>query len=199
MTSSSSPDPLVALWTTAPMPDAQKIVADVRRAQRMHDTLYRTVLGLCVLLALLFAFEEATQRIETRGALTIVWVLAIAGGVVWHQRSRARFVDALTLETPQMLSYMIARTKRGLTIARYLYAGTPLGALAGGAITWVADGAFGWRQAGGAISPSLALIQTGAAAVTLLAMIACGIVLARMLHRQLRDLEGKLKDAEAEV
>jgi len=98
-----------------------------------------------------------------------------------------------------MLTRMIARTKRGLLLARCLYAGTPLGALAGFAITRGADIVFGWQQTGGAASPGLALVQSVAGIAVLLIMMACGVVLARVHHRQLRDLEGKLKESDSDV
>jgi hypothetical protein len=198
MSSSPASDPLVALWQSARKPDAHKLSADVQRADRMHTTLYQTVFGVCVLVGVLLAFEEATQRIATHGVLTVVWAIAIAGGALWHRRAQAGLADVLTLDTRQMLTAMIARTKRGLLLARCLYAGTPLGALAGFAIMRGADLAFGWQQASGA-SANLALVQTAAGVGVLLIMMVCGVALARIHHRQLQDLEQKLKALESYV
>jgi hypothetical protein len=46
MTSSPPHDPLVTLWQTAPKPDAQRLVRDLQRSNRLHERLNRTVLAI---------------------------------------------------------------------------------------------------------------------------------------------------------
>src|SRR5271154_6290061 len=131
MTSMPEHDPLVSLWQTAPKPDKQYLLQDLQRLNRLHQRLYRIVFAIMCGTSLLLIFEEATGRVTTHGALSVIWILGLVLGVVWHRRARCNRSDAITLDTVSLLKFMIGRAKRDLRIARWLYAGVPCGALAG--------------------------------------------------------------------
>src|SRR5580704_1658891 len=131
MTSQPPNDPLVALWQTAPKPDAHHLVQDLRRVNRVHRRLNRSVFAIVCGISLLLIFEEATGRVTTHGALSVIWILGIAFGAVWRRRARCNRSDAFALDTVSLLKFLIARAKSDMFVARCLYAGVPCGALVG--------------------------------------------------------------------
>ena len=195
MTSPDPHDPLVALWKAAPAPalDPHRLADDMRRLTRTQARVYQTVFGVCLLMGLLLAFEEASGRTETRGLLTAGWSVVVVAGLLRHRRSRARRAEALTWETPRLLAWLLGRARDGLTTARYLYAGAPLGALASALLMK----ALGWGLASphSGASPGLDLLQTVAGVGVIAVMAVCGLVLARQQARQVRELTETLKDA----
>src|SRR5271154_3903292 len=131
MTSLPPHDPLVSLWQTAPKPDTQHLLQDLQRSNRLHQRLNRIVFAIMCGTSLLLIFEEATGRVTTHGTLSVIWILGLVLGVVWHRRARCNRSDAITLDTVSLLKFMIARAKRDLRIARWLYAGVPCGGIVG--------------------------------------------------------------------
>src|ERR1017187_8033345 len=99
MTSLSPHDPLVTLWQTATKPDTQYLLQDLQRLKRLHHRLNRSVLAIVCGVAILLIFEEATGRVATHGALSVVWILGLVMGTVWHRRARCNQADTLTLDT----------------------------------------------------------------------------------------------------
>jgi hypothetical protein len=197
MTSSPPHDPLVTLWQTAPEPDPQRLVRDLQRSNRLHERLNRTVLAIMCGISLLLIFEEATGRIATHGALSVVWIVGLASGVVWHRRARCNRSDALILDTTSLLRFMIARAKSDLLVARCLYGGVPCGAGVGLFVAKLAG--IGASPSAGALHPRLHLIQTGAGMAALLAMMVTGAILARARHLQVQQLSEKLRLIESEL
>jgi hypothetical protein len=197
MTSSSPHDPLVTLWQTAPKPDPQRLVQDLRRSNRLHQRLNRTVVAIMCGISLLLIFEEATGRVPTHGALSAIWISALVIGVIWHRRARCNRSDALILDTTSLLKFMIARAKSDLLVARCLYAGVPCGAVVGLFVAKLAG--IGASPSAGALHPHLHSIQTGAGMAALLAMMVTGAILARARRLQVQQLNEKLRLIEAEL
>jgi hypothetical protein len=197
MTSFPPNDPLIDLWQTAPKPDPQNLLRDLERLKRLHLRLNRSVLAILVGFSLLLIFEEASSRIATRGVLSVAWILSLVIGAVWQRRARCRRLDALTLDTISLLKSMLARAKSDLFIARCLYAGVPLGALAGFLALKLAG--IGASPSAKAIDPRLHMLQTGAGVAVLIAMMVAGIVLERSRRLQVHELSEKLKGIEADL
>jgi hypothetical protein len=183
---SSPDDPLIALWQTAPKPNTHDLVEDLQRLNRLHHRLDQSVTAILCGIAILLMFEEATGRVGSHGVLSVIWTLGLVIGLVWHRRARGKRAGALTLDTVSLLKVMIARAKSDLLVARCLYAGVPLGALAG---FWV------MKLVGPAksVDPRLQLIQVGAGVAALTIMIVAGVILARSRHDQAVRLSDKLK------
>ena len=99
MTSLPPHDPLVTLWQTAPKPDTQHLLQDLKRLNRLHQRLNRIVFAILCGISLLLIFEEATGRVATHGTLSVIWILGLIMGTVWHRRARCEQADALTLDT----------------------------------------------------------------------------------------------------
>jgi hypothetical protein len=199
MTSLPHHDPLVTLWQTAPKPDTQHLLQDLQRLNRLHQRLNRIVFAIMCGTSLLLIFEEATGRVTTHGALSVIWILGLVLGVVWHRRARCNRSDAITLDTVSLLKFMIARAKRDLRIARWLYAGVPCGAVVG---------FFGAKLAGIGASPNaiavpphphLHLIEMGARVAALIAMMVTGVILARSRRLQVQELSEKLRLIKADL
>jgi len=190
-------DPLVNLWQTAPKPDTQHLVQDLQRQKRLHRRTNRSVLAICCAVALLLVFEEATGRLATRGALSVVWILGIVLAVVRCRRARWNRSDAVTLDTVSLLKFMIAQAKSDLSIARRLYAGVPCGAAAGALMMKLAR--IGAPPSAVAVRGPLHGIQTGAGVALLLAMIVTGVILARARSRQVQQLSEKLRLIEEDL
>jgi hypothetical protein len=197
MTSLPPHDPLVSLWQTAPRPDTQHLMQDLQRFNRLHERLNRTVFAILCGISLLLIFEEATGRVATHGALSVLWILGLVLGLVWQRRARCNRTDALTLDTVSLLKFMIARAKSDLLVARCLYAGVLIGA----AVSFLV-----LKLAGIGASPSaiaghahLHLIQTGAGVAALIAMMVTGAILARSRHLQVQQLSEKLRLITAEL
>jgi hypothetical protein len=197
MTSSPPHDPLVTLWQTAPKPDAQHLVRDLQRSNRLHQRLNRTVLAILCGISLLLIFEEATGRVATHGGLSAIWIVGLVIGVIWQRRARCNRSDALILDTTSLLKFMIARAKSDLFVARCLYAGVPCGAVVGLFVAKLAG--FGASPSAGALHPHLHSIQSGAGMAALLAMMVTGAILARARHLQVQQLSEKLRLIEAEL
>jgi len=197
MTSSSPHDPLVTLWQTAPQPDPQRLVQDLRRSNRLHQRLNRTVVAIMCGISLLLIFEEATGRVATHGGLSAIWIFALVIGVIWHRRARCNRSDALILDTTSLLKFMIARAKSDLLVARCLYAGVPCGAVVGLLVAKLAG--IGASPSAPALHPHLHSIQTGAGMAALLAMMVTGAILARARRLQVQQLSEKLRVIEAEL
>jgi len=197
MTSMSPDDPLVALWQTAPKPATQHLLQDLQRLNRLHQRLNRIVFSIMCGISLLLIFEEATGRVTTHGTLSVIWILGLALGVVWHRRARCNRSDALTLDTVSLLKSMIARAKSDLFVARCLYAGVPCGAVVGFLVLKLAG--IGASRSAIAVHGPLHLIQTGAGVAALIAMMVTGAILARSRRLQVRELSEKLRLIEADL
>jgi len=195
MTLPPSKDPLVALWQTAPKPDTQHLLQDLQRVNLLHRRTSRSVLAILWGLAALFLFEEATGRVGSHGLLTVIWIAVILGGRARQRRARCSRSDALSLDTVNLLKFMIARAKRDLRTARSLYAGVPLGAAAGAVLAKLAG--IGGSPSVHALHPRIQMVQTGAGVATLVAMTVTGAILARARSAEVRQLSEKLKSAEA--
>jgi hypothetical protein len=190
-------DPLAALWQTAPKPDTHHLVQDLRRLNRLHKRLNRSVSAIVCGVAILLIFEEATGRVTSHGILSVIWILGLVIGVVWRRRARCNRSDALTLDTVSLLKFMIARAKSDLFIARCLYAGVPCGALAGFIVAKLAG--IGGSPPAIANHPGLHLMQTGAGIAALIIMMATGAILARSRRLQVREFTEKLRSIEADL
>jgi hypothetical protein len=197
MTSLPPCDPLVSLWQTAPKPDTQHLLQDLRRLNRLHQRLNRIVFAIMCSTAVLLIFEEATGRVTTHGTLSVIWILGLVLGVVWHRRARCNRSDAITLDTVSLLNFMIARAKRDLRIARCLYAGVPCGAVAGFFAAKLAG--IGGSPNAIAVPPHLHLIETGAHVAALVAMMVLGVILARSRRHQVQELSEKLRSIRADL
>ena len=196
MTSMPPNDPLVSLWKTAPKPDTQRLVQDLQRLSRLHHRLDRSVFAILCGFSLLLTFEEATGRVSTHGALSVIWILGLVLGAFVRRRARCSRIDALTtLDTVRLLEFMIARAKSDLLVARCLYAGVPCGAAAGYFVMKLAS--VGAPAI--AVSERLHLIQTGAGIAALIAMMVAGVILARSRSLQVRELSEKLKLIQADL
>jgi hypothetical protein len=197
MTSLPPQDPLVSLWQTAPKPDTQHLLQDLQRVNRLHQQLNRIVFSILCGTSLLLIFEEATGRVATHGTLSVIWILGLALGVVWHRRARCNRSDALTLDTVSLLKFMIARAKRDLRIARWLYAGVPCAAVAGYFVARLAG--IGASPNASAVPPHLHLIETSARVAALIAMTVTGTILARSRRLQVQELSEKLRLITADL
>jgi len=197
MTSLPPDDPLVTLWQTAPKPDTQHLLQDLRRSNRLHQRLKRIVFAIMCGTAVLLIFEEATGRVTTHGMVSVIWILGLVLGVVWHRRVRCNRSDAITLDTVSLLKFMIARAKRDLRIARWLYAGVPCGAVAGFFAAKLAG--IGASPNVIAVPPHLHPIETSARVAALVAMIVIGVILARSRHLQVQELSEKLRSIKADL
>jgi hypothetical protein len=194
MTSLPPDDPFVALWQTAPKPDTEHLMQDLQRLKQLHRRLNRSVLTILCGVALLLIFEEATGRVATHGALSVVYILVVSLDVVVRRRARCNRADALTLDTVSLLRSMIARARKDLNVARCLYAGVPAGALVSGLVAKLAG--LGTSKSASAVHETLHAIQTAAGVAVLLAMIVTGIVLARARSLQVTQLSEKLRAVE---
>jgi hypothetical protein len=197
MTSSPPNDPLVALWQTAPPPDTQQMAQNLQRLNRLHERLNLVVVAILCGASLLLIFGEATGRVTTHGTLSVIWVLCLVIGVVWHRRSQCSRSDALTLDTVQLLERMIAKAKSDLFVARCLYAGVPCGALIGLVAARLA-GIF-VSPAAVAGNPRLHLIQTVAGVAALLIMMVAGAILARSRRVQVQELSEALRSIKSDL
>jgi hypothetical protein len=197
MTTLPPHDPLVTLWQTTPKPDTQRLLQDLQRVNQVHQQLNRIVFAILCGTSLLLIFEEATGRIATHGALSVIWILGLAMGVVWHRRARCNRSDALALDTVNLLKFMIARARRDLRIARWLYAGVPCGAVVGFLAVKLAG--IGASPNAMAVPPHLHLIETGARVAALIAMMVTGVILARSRRLQVQELSEKLRLITADL
>lgn len=190
-------DPLVSLWQTAPTPDTQSLMQDLKRLNRLHQRLNRSILAIMCGIALLLIFEEATGRLASHGIISVVGIACVVAITMGQRRARCNRLDALTLDTVSLLKAMIARAKRDLTLARRLYAGVPLGAAVGGVAAKIL-GIHGSASARAA-HPYLNLVQTGAGVAALVIMTTAGVILARSRSRQVGELSEKLRVIEADL
>jgi hypothetical protein len=190
-------DPLIALWQAAPKPDTQHLLRDLQRLNRLHRRLNRSVLAILFGISLLLIFEEATGRLSTHGALSAIWILGLAIGIIRQRRAQCNRSDALARDTVSLLKFMLARAKSDLFIARCLYAGAPCGA----AVSFLVSRLLGIGPSPSsiAVSPQLRLIQTGAGVAALIVMIVTGAILARSRQLQVRELSEKLRSIQAGV
>jgi hypothetical protein len=196
MTEPDPIDPFARLWQSAPAPDTERLMHDLRRLQAVHRWQNRILIAILSGTAILLVFGAiATQSAGLRIAATL-WV-AFVIGAIWYQGVRCRAADALDLDTISLLKRMIKRAKRGLVQARRLYAGTPLAA----AVSWTATRFFwpGLASGGHVMAPWLATTYTLASLAMLGAMVAAGLGLARARRRQLDELSEKLRLFEGEV
>lgn len=188
----TEPDPFIALWQTAPQPDVQAVLDAVKRADAAHKRLNWTLVALLSTITLIIAFEEATGRLRTHGVVTILWTVGLGAGLLWHCRAGRRLSVALSEDTLSLLNLMIRRAKRGLKLARYLYLGTPVGAVVGWFIanaTHISAGSSGW----------LSLVQTAAGIAMLGMMMVSGLVLARLRRRQVDELSARLREFQEDL
>lgn len=194
--SNPSPDPFAQLWQSAPAPDTQQLMQDLRRLQSVHQRQNRVLIAILCATGLLLVFGAVALRSVSLGVVTGLWIAFVAG-IIWYQRARCRAADALDLDTVSLLKRMIERAKRGLTQARRLYAGVPVAAMAGALVTrmFLPSAVLG----GHAIHPWLMQIYTIGCVIMLVVMVGAGLVLARARRRQLGELAEKLTAIEDDV
>lgn len=197
MTSLPPQDPLAALWQTAPTPDTSSVLKDLQRLNRRHQRLYRIVFTILCGTGLLLIFDAVTERSMTHGALSVIWILGLVLGFVWHRRARCNRAEAITFDTVRLLRFMIARAKKDLRIARCLYAGAPCGAVAGFIMARLTG--FGTSPNAIAVSPQVHLIRTGAAVAALITMMVIGLIVARDRRLQVQELREKLRSIQEDM
>jgi hypothetical protein len=96
-----------------------------------------------------------------------------------------------------LLKFMIARAKRDLRIARWLYAGVPCAAVASFLAVKLAG--IGASPNTIAVPPRLHLFETGARVAALIAMTVTGVILARSRRLQVQELSEKLRLIKADL
>ncbi|MGJ5816519.1 hypothetical protein [Paludibaculum fermentans] len=184
-------DPIIALWQSAPAPDAHQLLKDLERQKQLHQRLRRTILAILSGIGVLLIFEEATGRIASYGVLSTLWNLGLAIGLVYRRRAACGRTDGLTLDLVSLLKRMLAQARRDLFLARCLYAGVPLGALAGYVVVNLV-GVSTVPPAPGS-GRYLHAVQTGGGIAALLAMMLAGVLLERSRRIQVQDLSHKLR------
>jgi len=197
MTSLPLPDPLAALWQTAPKSDTSSLLQNLQHLNRRHQRLYRLVFTILCGTGLLLIFDAVTERSMTHAALSVIWILGLVLGVVWYRRARCNRAEAITFDTVRLLRFMIARAKKDLRIARCLYAGAPCGAVAGFIIARLTG--FGASPNAIAVSRQVHLIRTGAAVATLITMMMIGLIVARDRRLQVQELTEKLRSIQDDM
>ena len=197
MTSLPPPDPLAALWQTAPKSDTSSLLQNLQHLNRRHQRLYRLVFTILCGTGLLLIFDAVTERSMTHAALSVIWILGLVLGVVWYRRARCNRAEAITFDTVRLLRFMIARAKKDLRIARCLYAGAPCGAVAGFIIARLTG--FGASPNAIAVSRQVHLIRTGAAVATLITMMMIGLIVARDRRLQVQELTEKLRSIQNDL
>jgi len=197
MTSLPPPDPLAALWQTAPKSDTSSLLQNLQHLNRRHQRLYRLVFTILCGTGLLLIFDAVTERSMTHAALSVIWILGLVLGVVWYRRARCNRAEAITFDTVRLLRFMIARAKKDLRIARCLYAGAPCGAVAGFIIARLTG--FGASPNAIAVSRQVHLIRTGAAVATLITMMMIGLIVARDRRLQVQELTEKLRSIQDDM
>jgi len=90
MTSLPPPDPLAALWQTAPKSDTSSLLQNLQHLNRRHQRLYRLVFTILCGTGLLLIFDAVTERSMTHAALSVIWILGLVLGVVWYRRGPKR-------------------------------------------------------------------------------------------------------------
>lgn len=191
-----SQDPLAALWQTAPKPDPSALLQDLQRVNRHHQQLNRIAFVILCGTAILLVFEAVRESSITLGALSAMWILGLLFGVVWYRRVLCNRAEAVTFDTVRLLRFMIARAKKDLRIARWLYAGVPFGAVAGFIMARLT---FGASPNAIAVSAHEHLMRTGAALAALIAMMAIGLVVAGDRRLQVQKLREKLRLIEEDM
>ncbi len=196
MTEPDPIDPFARLWQSAPAPDTDRLMLDLRRLQAVHRWQNRIVIAILCGTAVLLVFGAIATQSAGLGIAAALWV-AFVIGAVWYQGVRCRAADALDLDTISLLKRMIKRAKRGLVQARRLYAGAPLAA----AVSWTATRFFwpGLASGGHAMAPWMAAAYALVSVAMLGAMVVAGLVLARARRRQLDALSEKLRLFEGDV
>lgn len=197
MTPLSPRDPLAALWQTAPKSDTSSLLQDLQSVNRRHQQLYRIVFAILCGTSLLLISDAVTERSMTHSALCVMWNLGLVLGIVRYRRAACNRAEEITFDTIRLLRFMIARAKRDLRIARYLYAGAPCGAVVGFLIARLTG--MGASPNAIAVSPQVHLIRTGAALAALIAMVAIGLTVARDRRLQIQELSEKLKSIQEDV
>jgi hypothetical protein len=197
MTSLPPPDPLAALWQTAPKSDTSSLLQNLQHLNRRHQRLYRLVFTILCGTGLLLIFDAVTERSMTHAALSVIWILGLVLGVVWYRRARCNRAEAITFDTVRLLRFMIARAKKDLRIARCLYAGAPCGAVAGFIIARLTG--FGASPNAIVVSRQVHLIRTGAAVATLITMMMIGLIVARDRRLQVQELTEKLRSIQDDM
>jgi hypothetical protein len=193
MNFSPSPDPLVALWQTAPKPDTQHLLPDLQRLRRMHRRLERIVLAILCGVSVMLILAEATGLIATHGILSAVWIPGLAISVTWQRRARCQSIDAVALDTVSLLKFMLVRARGDLFLARCLYAGVPCGALVGALVTMIAGTT---ASPSIAVHPQLHRVLTASGVAVLIVMVVTGVILARSRRLQVKALSEKLRSFE---
>ncbi|MEO8314920.1 MAG: hypothetical protein ABI645_09015 [Pseudomonadota bacterium] len=193
MTIHECDDLLVGLWQSGAKPDTAHLMRDLERQNRtqlLQQWLIIAVLGCS---SILLAFAEATGGLRTHGILSLTWLSALGLGGLAHFRARHRRAEILNLDTQRLLDAMISRAERGLMLARFLYAGTPVGAVAGYAIVQL-------THVGIAVTHRpLGTLQAVLGVMLLVVMVVAGLLLARARRAQLVALIQKKRDMEVEL
>lgn len=193
MTDADRDDRLLTVWQSGPRPDTATLLQDLARQTQSQQRQRGLIFALLGCVSVLVIFAEASGGLRTHGFLSLVWLTGLTlGALRWHKDRQTRS-EILCLDTQRLLQVMIRRAKRGLTLARCLYAGTPVGALAGYAITQVTHISVAGTH------KQLGLFQSVIGAMLLVVMIGVGLMTARARRAELTILTQKKQAFEKDL
>ena len=184
MNEPASDHDLIRVWRSNPQVDTQSLMQNLAAQNRTRRIQATVILALLGAVSLLLVLAEIAGKLGTHGLLSLLWLTCLAVGALLQNRAHRGRVNALASDTRGLLKFMIRRARRGLTLARCLYAGTPTGAMMGWLLTTTIDPDAGRGH-------HVASLQAAAGAALLVMMILAGLVFARRRRAELMNLEEK--------
>ncbi len=176
--------PLAALWQSGGEIDVGPLVQRLQRQNRRLRRLNQLSFLICIAGLLILLVMEFAGQLPTRGLLSLIGSVSVAGSWWKYRKDRARLIAAYSEEPAALLPFLIKRTRAMRNLGRYYYI-CPLPSVLVGylAARLSAPGA-----AEAAPADVLLAVSAGGLAV-LAALIVWGIRLARQKSLELAELE----------
>lgn len=196
MTQRPQHDSLKDLWTSeavrASTDDILALAEESDRQQRRARFAHYIVYAVAILVT---CYLEIQGSFRMPGALFVFLIGSVIWGE-WRRRQREKMSNSIGLETPESaVIRAIAETRHTLKSSRMLYAGLPIGVLAG----FLAGPLLSRRQASSNTADWIDVLIIVSAVVLIIASVLFGVRLARKCQERLTILNSRRKDLEKKM
>lgn len=112
---------LAALWQSGGEIDVEPLVKRLQRQNKRLRQLNQLSFLVCIASLIFLIALEFTDQIPTRGLLSLIGAVSVAGSWWKYRRDKARLIAAYSEEPARLLPFLIKRTRAMRNLGRYYY------------------------------------------------------------------------------
>lgn len=112
---------LAALWQSGGEIDVEPLVKRLQKQNRRLRQLNQLSFLVCIACLVFLVALEFADQIPTRGLLSLIGAVSVAGSWWKYRRDKARLIAAYSEEPAKLLPFLIKRTRAMRNLGRYYY------------------------------------------------------------------------------